>query len=96
MEKFIQTYARDGHALKAIAYCITHMPCSYNTKITSNLWMWGNAFYFLIILKKRTYMQGSDFLSLSLSLSLYIYIYIYRRGNMTPLRDFRRDNSFVL
>ena len=73
MEKFIQTYARDGHALKAIAYCIRHMPCSYNPKITSNLWMWGNAFYFLIILKKRTYMQGRE----RFTLYIYIYIYIY-------------------
>jgi hypothetical protein len=72
MGKFIQTYARDGHALKAIAYCIRHTPCSYYKKITSNLWMWGNAFFFfLITLEKRTYMQGSDLLY------IYIYIYIY-------------------
>ena len=78
MEKFIQTYARDGHALKAIAYCITHMPCSYNTKITSNLWMWGNAFYFFNHIKETHLHARERFtLSLSLSLSLYIYIYIY-------------------
>jgi hypothetical protein len=72
MEKFIQTYARDGHALKAIAYCIRHMPCSYNPKITSNLWMWGNAFFFFNHIKE-THLHARE----GAIYYIYIYIYIY-------------------